>query len=58
MYYKVLHMEIITLRVDKEFGKEIERHMHPYYSTKTEFIREAIREKIIKIRKEERALRR
>ncbi|MFP4118315.1 MAG: hypothetical protein ACLFTR_05330 [Candidatus Woesearchaeota archaeon] len=51
-------METITLRVDKEFSKEIERSMHPYYSTKTEFIREAIRDKIKRIRKEENALRR
>ncbi len=51
-------METITLRVDQDFAKEIERTMHPYYSTKTEFIREAIRDKIRSIRKEENALRR
>ncbi len=51
-------MEIITLRVDKDFSKEIEKSMRPYYSTKTEFIRDAIRDKIKKIRKEEHALRR
>lgn len=48
-YYFVLHrltMESITIKVDESFAKEIEKAMSPYYSTKTEFIREAIRDKI------------
>ncbi|PIN69599.1 hypothetical protein COV93_04965 [Candidatus Woesearchaeota archaeon CG11_big_fil_rev_8_21_14_0_20_43_8] len=39
-------MESITIKVEKRFAQEIEKAMHPYYSTKTEFIREAIREKL------------
>lgn len=46
-------METITLRVDEDFAQEIDRAMKPYYSTKTEFIREAIREKLKKIKLEE-----
>lgn len=33
-------------------AKEIDKAMRPYYSTKTEFIREAIRDKIKEISKE------
>lgn len=50
-------MEILTLRVDKEFAQEIEKAMRPYYSTKTEFVRDAIRDKLKKIRLEEQKLR-
>ena len=64
VYYKILHsntrlrfMEILTLRVDKEFAQEIEKAMRPYYSTKTEFVRDAIRDKLKKIRLEEQKLR-
>ena len=39
-------MESITIKVEEDFAKEIEKAMKPYYSTKTEFIREAIREKV------------
>jgi metal-responsive CopG/Arc/MetJ family transcriptional regulator len=46
-------METITLRVDTEFAQEMEKAMHPYYSTKTEFIREAIRDKLKKLKTEE-----
>mgnify|MGYP001577760063 CR=1 FL=1 len=48
-YYFVLlrlTMESITIKVESELAKEIEKEMKPYYSTKTEFIREAIRDKI------------
>lgn len=45
-------MESITIKVEEELAKEIDKAMKPYYSTKTEFIREAIREKIITLRKE------
>lgn len=41
-------MESITIKVEEGFAKEIEKAMKPYYSTKTEFIREAIRDKIKK----------
>ncbi len=53
-YYLVLLglMESITIKVDDAFAREIDEAMQPYYSTKTEFIREAIREKVQKIRKE------
>ncbi len=45
-------MESITIKVEKELSKEIEKAMKPDYTTKTEFIREAIRDKIKQIRKE------
>jgi predicted transcriptional regulator len=46
-------MESITIKVENEFAREIDRAMRPHYSTKTEFIREAIRDKIKEITKEE-----
>ena len=45
-------MESITIKVEKELAKEIDKAMKPDYTTKTEFIREAIRDKIKQIRKE------
>ena len=45
-------MESITIKVEKAFSKEIEKAMKPNYSTKTEFIREAIRDKIKNNKKE------
>ena len=45
-------MESITIKVEDNLAKEIDKAMKPYYSTKTEFIREAIREKLIALRKE------
>ena len=45
-------MESITIKVEDSLAKEIDKAMKPYYSTKTEFIREAIREKLIALRKE------
>ncbi len=47
-------METITLRVDTSFAREIERAMRPLYSTKTEFIREAIRDKVKQLKRENR----
>jgi len=46
-------MESITIKVDKGLGKEMEKAMKPVYSTKSEFIREAIRDKIsaVKLKK-------
>ncbi|MEK6816791.1 MAG: ribbon-helix-helix domain-containing protein [Nanoarchaeota archaeon] len=46
-------MESITIKVDDDLAREIDLAMKPYYSTKTEFIREAIRDKIKMIRKDE-----
>lgn len=45
-------MESITIKVDDQLAKEIDLAMKPDYSTKTEFIREALREKLKEIRKE------
>ncbi|MBU1203478.1 MAG: ribbon-helix-helix domain-containing protein [Nanoarchaeota archaeon] len=48
-------MESITIKVEENFADEIREAMNPDYSTKTEFIREAIRDKLKRAR-EERAL--
>ena len=45
-------MESITIKVEEDLAAEIEKTMKPYYSTKTEFIREAIRDKIKAIEEE------
>jgi len=45
-------MESITIKVEENLAKEIASAMEPDYSTKTEFIREAVRDKIKEIRKE------
>ena len=45
-------MESITIKVEEALSKEINKFMSPNYSTKTEFIREAIRDKIKEIKKE------
>jgi len=45
-------MESITIKVDKNMGKMIDQAMKSGYSTKTEFIREAIRDKSDKINKD------
>ncbi|MFH0978998.1 MAG: ribbon-helix-helix domain-containing protein [Candidatus Woesearchaeota archaeon] len=39
-------MESITIKVEDDFARQIEKAMKPMYTTKTEFIREAIRDKI------------
>lgn len=46
-------MESITIKVEDNLSKQIDEALNPYYSTKTEFIREAIRDKLKKIKKEE-----
>ncbi len=46
-------MESITIKVEPELAREIDRAMKPLYSTKTEFIREAIRDKIKREKDEE-----
>ena len=45
-------MESITIKVHDEMAEEIDKSIKPYYGTKTEFIREAIREKLKKLKKE------
>ena len=45
-------MESITIKVQDDMAKEIDKLSKPDYSTKTDFIREAIRDKIKEIRKE------
>jgi metal-responsive CopG/Arc/MetJ family transcriptional regulator len=47
-------METISFRLEKDFAKELARIIaNNMYSTKTEFVREAIRDKIKQIQKEE-----
>ena len=41
-----LKLESITIKVPKEMAKEIDEILTPYYGTRTEFIREAIRDKL------------
>ena len=51
-------MESISLKLENEFLKDIEGIMKKHrYTTKTEFIREAIRDKIRDLEKEELLLR-
>ena len=45
-------MESITIKVEDKLAKEIEKARELEYSTKTEFIREAIRDKLKEIRRE------
>ena len=45
-------MESITIKVPDRMAREIEIFIKPNYGTKTEFIREAIRNKIKEARKE------
>jgi len=42
-------MESITIKVNDEMASEIDKAMKPNYSTKTEFIREALRDKLKQI---------
>ena len=43
-------MESITIKVSTQMAKEINQAMKPNYSTKTEFVRTALREKLEKIK--------
>lgn len=45
-------MESITIKVSDDMAAEIEKAMKPHYSTKTEFIREALRDKMKQIEKD------
>lgn len=46
-------MESVTIKVHNQMAKEIEEIANGDYGTKTEFIREAIRDKLKDIRKEQ-----
>jgi len=46
-------MESVTVRLDTALAKKIDTSLKPYYSTKTEFIREAIREKLKRLEQEQ-----
>ena len=46
-------MDSITIRLDEALSQKLEQNLKPYYSTKTEFIREAIRDKLKQIETEE-----
>ncbi|MBS3114638.1 hypothetical protein J4448_06055 [Candidatus Woesearchaeota archaeon] len=51
-------MEAVSLKIEDGFLKDIEKTMKKHrYTTKTEFIREAIRDKIRDLEKEEALLR-
>ncbi|MBI4453528.1 hypothetical protein HY636_02690 [Candidatus Woesearchaeota archaeon] len=45
-------MESITIKVEGDLAREMNKAMRPYYSTKTEFIREAIRDKLKNLKKQ------
>ncbi len=52
--YLFLLMESLTIKLEKNFLQDIEKVMKKkHYSTKTEFVREALREKLTKEQKEE-----
>ena len=60
IYYLVLpsSMDAISLKLDESFSEDIEKIMKKHrYTTKTEFIREAIRDKMRDLEKEEALLR-
>ena len=46
-------MESVTIKVHKEMLNEIKKSIKPDYGTKSEFIRDAIREKLEKKRQKE-----
>lgn len=50
-------MESITIKVKDKIAKEIDKATKAHYTTKTEFIREAIRDKIKDLEKEKALLR-
>ena len=51
-------METVSIKLEENFAKDIEKTMKRHrYSTKTEFIREAIRDKIVDLEKEEALMR-
>ena len=51
-------MESVSLKLEDEFLEDIQKTMKKHrYTTKTEFIREAIRDKIVDLEKEEALMR-
>ena len=47
-------MEAITLKLNKNILDEIDKKLHKYrYSTRTEFLRDAVRSKLSELEKEE-----
>ncbi len=51
-------METVSIKMEGEFASEVEKTMKKHhYTTKTEFIREAIRDKIKDLEKEELIMR-
>lgn len=46
------YMESITIKVENNLAREIDNAMKQGYATKTEFIREAVRDKIEEIKKD------
>ena len=51
-------METVCVKLEEEFLHDVEKVMKKYrYATKTEFIREAVRDKIIDLEKREALLR-
>lgn len=51
-------METVSIRLDEEFAKDLEKAVKENrYSTKTEFIREAVRNKINDLEKQKALLR-
>ncbi|MFT4326265.1 MAG: ribbon-helix-helix domain-containing protein [Candidatus Woesearchaeota archaeon] len=45
-------MQSITIKLDDAMAQSMQKHLKPYYSTKTEFIREAIRDKLKQLEQE------
>ncbi len=45
-------MDSLTIKLEESLSKEMKQAMKPYYATKTEFVREAIRDKLKSIQKE------
>lgn len=46
-------METVTIKLQKSVAKKIDKNLKDFhYSTKSEFIREAVREKLAKLEKE------
>jgi Arc/MetJ-type ribon-helix-helix transcriptional regulator len=46
-------MQSVTIKLDDELAHLLDNSLKPYYSTKTEFIREAIRDKLQEHKREQ-----
>lgn len=42
-------MQVMTIKLDDQLDQLLKKNLKPYYSTKTEFVREAIRDKLKEI---------